>query len=138
MLAKDLSILLAQRVREIVVKLFPNGTKLGNEWCVGSLAGETGQSLKIGLTGPKAGVWCDFQDGSSGDLLDLWALKYNLSISEAMKEVSKYLNISIPRSSYEPIKKFSRPQDTNQPLLEKNSSCELLFDFSEVFRSFHH
>lgn len=110
MLAKDLSVMLAQRSHEIATMLFPNGKKQGNEWCVGSISGDSGDSLKIHLSGNKAGVWSDFAEGSSGDLLDLWALKSGISISQAMGEVAKYLGLSLPKPSYTDRKKtFTKP-----------------------------
>ena len=59
MLATELSALLAQRCEEIVRDLLPNGEKKSGEWCVGSIQGEKGESLKVHLKGAKAGVWAD-------------------------------------------------------------------------------
>lgn len=92
-LAKELSDRLSQRAEEFARFLFPNGKKSGNEWCIGSLQGEKGTSLKIHLKGVKAGVWCDFATGQGGDLLDLWAHKERVTILEAMKGVKAYLGI---------------------------------------------
>jgi hypothetical protein len=41
----------------------PNGRRVGAEWIVGSLRGERGQSLRVRLSGSKAGVWRDFAEG---------------------------------------------------------------------------
>lgn len=109
MLAKDLSKMLADRASEIAQMLFPNGKKEGNEWCVGSLGGEAGKSLKIHLAGNKAGVWSDFQEGSSGDLLDLWALKGSISVAKAMSEVCRFFNIAQTKPFNGASKKFTRP-----------------------------
>lgn len=121
MFAKDLSVMLAQRASEIASMLFPNGKKQGSEWCVGSLGGEEGKSLKIHLTGSKSGVWCDFGEGSSGDLLDLWALKHGISISEAMVDVCKHFNLSSHKKSQGPKKKFTRPQNKPVEALKPSS-----------------
>ena len=121
MLAKDLSKMLADRASEIAQMLFPNGKKEGNEWCVGSMDGEKGKSMKIHLAGSKSGVWSDFQSGDSGDLLDLWALKHGLSISEAMKQVSQFFNLSTPTHYAESKKKFTRPTPKPLPALKPMS-----------------
>lgn len=97
MSAKEISQLLAQRAEEVASYLFPEGKREGNEWCIGDICGDPGDSLKIHLTGQKAGVWKDFaKDQKGGDLLDLWCVAggRNLSISEAIKEAGSYLGIN--------------------------------------------
>ena len=49
---------LAGRVQSVAEMLLPAGRKKGNEWRVGSLAGEKGDSLAVRLAGPKAGTCC--------------------------------------------------------------------------------
>lgn len=122
MMAKEISQRLAQQAEDIARHLLPNGKRQSNEWCVGSINGEAGESLKIHLVGDKAGVWCDFATGDKGDLLDLWATKRNLTIAEAIKEVSHYLGISIPKfEGHKPLK-FVKPVLKNtSPLLEQTS-----------------
>jgi len=114
MLATELSALLAQRCEEIVRDLLPNGEKKSGEWCVGSIQGEKGESLKVHLKGAKAGVWADFATGERGDMLDLWAKIKGQSTVEAMKEVADYFNFST--SGYKatrPSKKtFTKPPQT--------------------------
>ncbi len=69
----EIATMLAERIDAVVEYLLPNGVRHNNEWCVGSMAGEAGQSLKIRLVGAKVGVWKDFASNESGgDLLDLW------------------------------------------------------------------
>ena len=124
MLAKDLSRLLAQRAQDVAQTLLPNGKKKGNEWCVGSINGEPGDSLKVHLTGTKAGVWSDFQAGPTGDLLDLWAATRGITIVQAMKEVCDYYNIG--ENKYTPaagVKKrlFKRPAPKTSEPLKKTS-----------------
>lgn len=69
----DISVMLSQRVHQLVHELLPQGVREGNEWCVGSLAGEPGRSMKIHLSGGKAGVWKDFSSDKAGDALELVA-----------------------------------------------------------------
>ncbi|MBL8660600.1 MAG: toprim domain-containing protein [Rhodospirillales bacterium] len=69
----DLARALADQAESIARDLFPAGWRQGNDWCVGSVAGEPGQSLRISLGGKHRGRWREFSDGSGGDLLDLAA-----------------------------------------------------------------
>jgi hypothetical protein len=64
---------LAARAPELARELLPGGYRDGQEWRVGSLAGERGHSLAVHLGGGKAGVWADFSSGECGDALDLVA-----------------------------------------------------------------
>jgi twinkle protein len=110
MLAKDLSVMLAQKAPEIAQMLLPNGRKVNNEWCAGSLDGDGGKSLKVHLNGSKAGVWSDFATGEGGDLLDLWAIRHSITLPEAMKQVAHFFNVSTPKPEYGAgKKKFTRP-----------------------------
>lgn len=69
----EVSGMLASHVEQLVLELLPAGRRNGQEWCVGSLAGEPGQSLRVHLGGAKAGVWKEFNGHESGDALDLVA-----------------------------------------------------------------
>jgi hypothetical protein len=70
----DLARMLAEQIDRLAPELFPAGRRDGNEWRVGSLHGEPGQSLAIHLRGQKAGVWADFSaPDQRGDALDLIA-----------------------------------------------------------------
>ncbi len=89
----ELSALAADRAADVAEHLFPDGKKASGEWCVGSLAGEEGKSLKIRLTGAKRGTWKDFNEGSGGDLVDLWAARRCLSVAEAMREMKAYFGV---------------------------------------------
>jgi hypothetical protein len=71
MTTPDLARVLADQAESLARALFPAGRQQGHHWCVGSLAGEPGQSLRISLAGKHRGRWRDFADGSGGDLLDL-------------------------------------------------------------------
>ena len=89
--------MLARDARSVASKLLPNGKEQAGEWCVGSTSGESGKSLKVRLTGTKAGRWKDFAEGSSGDLIDLWAETRGLSIGEALAEACQELGIRRPQ-----------------------------------------
>ena len=85
--AADLAAMLAAQAETIARHLLPNGKRSGHEWCVGSVGGEAGDSMKVHLTGRKAGVWCDFASGESGDLIDLWAAVRGLDVRATRAEV---------------------------------------------------
>lgn len=70
----------------ILQQWFPNGKRHGQEWCVGSLSGEPGDSLKINIT---KGVWKDFASGDSGsDPVSLYAAIHGVSMLAAAKSIT--------------------------------------------------
>ena len=78
--------------------ILPAGIINGAEYCVGGLSGEKGQSLRVHMSGPKAGVWSDFSTGESGgDLIDLWRSAKNQTLIEAMDEVRAWLGVERPK-----------------------------------------
>ncbi len=74
--------------------LLPNGKLERNDWCVGSIAGEEGRSLKVATKGRKVGTWKDFagEDGGS-NLLELWAKVKRITFVDAYIEAKKYLGV---------------------------------------------
>lgn len=78
--------------------LLPAGQVQGAEYCVGGLSGEKGQSLRIHMSGNKAGVWSDFASGESGgDLLDLWAAVKGIPLVSAIDEARDWLGVERPK-----------------------------------------
>jgi putative DNA primase/helicase len=64
----------------------PNGRRMGGEYCVGSLAGEPGTSLKINIA---KGVWRDFAGDTGGsDPVSLYAAIHRLTQGEAARRLS--------------------------------------------------
>ncbi|MBI2792798.1 MAG: toprim domain-containing protein [Gammaproteobacteria bacterium] len=120
--AKDIVGLLNQNVDRVIRHLLPNGNRKGKEWCVGSVDGETGKSLKICLEGDKTGIWFDFAAGQGGDLLNLWCDCRNLSIREAILEIKQWLGITSP--AFEPQKRSNwvKPVFKNETSLVYNSA----------------
>ena len=103
---------LQAQVESYVRWLLPNGKREGAEWCVGSPSGEEGKSLKVRLTGERAGVWADFAGTDKGDLLDLTSAVRNVSLSEAIKVAKDWLGIRDPESSV-PRRSYSKPTSKN-------------------------
>lgn len=107
MTAKTVAEGLAGRVRELCQHLLPSGKEVGQEWVVGSVAGEAGQSLKVRLSGQKAGLWADFATSDAGDALDLWAKVRGIHISDAMREAKEWLGI---REQPEKVREYTKPK----------------------------
>lgn len=69
----------------VLKQWLPNGKKIGANWCVGSLAGEPGESLKIHA---RKGVWKDFASGEGGaDPVSLYAAIHGIGQGEAAKRL---------------------------------------------------
>lgn len=119
--AADMAAMLAAQAETTARHLLPNGKRAGQEWCAGSVGGEAGDSLKVHLTGRKAGVWCDFASGESGDLIDLWAAVRGLDMRATLAEVREYLGVREARVE-NPRKVYSRPtREGVAPLLPQHA-----------------
>ncbi len=64
---------LQKRLDTLVMQLFPLAAyDTGKRnWCIGSIHGEAGQSLRIARNSQKLGWWKDFSSGEGGDVLNL-------------------------------------------------------------------
>lgn len=86
------------RLPEVLRHLFPNGRQLKREFQIGSLQGEKGQSLKVSISGDKAGLWQDFESGQGGDIFDLWAAVHGLDTQRdfpaVLRSCADWLGIS--------------------------------------------
>jgi hypothetical protein len=92
---------LVQRVEQLAQHLFLHGVRIGNNWSVGSMKGEPGQSFKICVAGEKAGLWGDF-DGTQKhqrSLLDLWMEKYGVDFKTALRECAQWLGVTVESES---------------------------------------
>jgi putative DNA primase/helicase len=80
----------------------PNGKKIGPNWCVGSLAGEPGDSLKIHV---RKGIWADFATGEKGgDPVSLYAAMHGIGQGEAAKRLGG--------KTQAPVKKSPEPTES--------------------------
>lgn len=92
--AKDVSEILSRDAERVARHLLgSDGKREGQELRYGDTAGGAGKSLGIHLSGDKAGVWCDFASGESGDLIDLWAAARNCDIGTAIREAKAFVGI---------------------------------------------
>ena len=109
MKAAELAQRLSEDAESICRLLLPNGKRQGQEWCIGSIQGEAGNSLKVHLSGSKAGVWRDFAADHGGDLLDLWAAVRGISIGDAIRDAKSRLGIREPNFEGHRQNNFTRP-----------------------------
>ncbi|WP_264707152.1 AAA family ATPase [Wolbachia endosymbiont (group A) of Acrocera orbiculus] len=83
------------QIRSCLSYLLPNGTFCRNEFQVGDIWGNRGKSLRVELSGSKAGLWNDFATGDGGDIIDLWAVVHRKNarteFSEVMASISEWL-----------------------------------------------
>src|SRR5689334_4726543 len=121
--------MLAQRAQEIAQFLLPKGKRAGNEWCVGNIDGEPGDSLRVHLSGEKSGVWSDFATGEAGDLINLWASNRKIEPKAALKEAQQYLGMGQPKFDGYKQKKFARPSATKvTPIISQSSVMNYLIN----------
>jgi len=106
--AREIAERLAHQAADVAAHLLPRGKRAGQEWKAGSISGDAGQSLSVRIAGAKRGVWKDFATGDGGDLLDLWAARHGISVSEAMREAAKYLGVQLD-APLKPQKEYVRP-----------------------------
>lgn len=106
-----LSDMLSAQVESVCRDLLPQGKKIGHEWCVGSVDGDEGKSLKVHLTGDKAGLWSDFAEGGKGgDLLDLIAATQRCELKEAIKHACQFLGIERPEFAGHKKRTYKKPE----------------------------
>jgi twinkle protein len=116
MTPQEINEILVGMVDTVAAHLLPNGKKEGRSWCVGSVSGEPGKSLRLCLSGTKAGVWSDFSsNGKGGDLLDLWQQTKGLSFVDTLKEAKEFAGVQDMPELFTPrrvVKKPAKPQCT--------------------------
>src|SRR5262245_18798766 len=124
--AKQISEMLSRRAEDVARLLYPNGKKSGQEWRVGSVDGEEGQSLGIHLSGRKAGVWCDFASGEAGDLLDLYRAAKGVDVVTALDWARDYLGVA--REPVTPLgaASYRKPSRPSGCIVPKNGVLEYL------------
>lgn len=112
---------LAADVYRVVTHLLPAGRKAGHEWEVGGVGGESGRSLKVRLTGARAGVWSDFATGQGGDLIDLWRVTRGLALSETLGEIKLWLGIADPTFEPRRSRAWAKPPPPPPPVTDADA-----------------
>ena len=95
----ELSDALSVRVAELCAQLLPAGRQVGNQWIVGNVFGDAGDSCYVELTGPKQGLWYDHAAGQGGDLLELVGQHHVYPKARAAQWAREFLGI---RDDYQP------------------------------------
>lgn len=95
MTATEIAHRLSLQTQAVCEHLLPSGRRDGHDWAVGSISGEPGNSMKVTLSGAKAGVWCDFGGGPDdrGDLIGLWMATKGVSLSQACQQALDWLQV---------------------------------------------
>lgn len=93
MTTPEIKSLLLQQTHAVVQHLLPNGKEVRGEWLIGSVDGEPGKSMRVRLTGDKAGVWVDSAEDKAGDIITLWQFVRRIQFKQAMEEIRNYLNL---------------------------------------------
>lgn len=107
--ASEIADRLASQAEQVAAMLLPAGKRAGKFWQAGNVSGETGESLKVYLAGPKAGRWQDYATGQHGDLLDLWAETQGKTIADAMQDAGDWLGLK-PDPVKHPRRSYSAPK----------------------------
>lgn len=123
--AQQLKAKLIERAEHVVSHLFPAGVKHGNRVHVGSLNGEKGDSLRIDISGSRAGVWSDFGSGEAGDIIELWLKRTNKTYREAAPEIHAFLGEKM-RMDESPKKTYEKPKEVMKLVTEQSKAWEYL------------
>jgi len=118
MRATEIAHRLADRAEEFCQWLYPNGCRKSRDWCVGSIGGEPGDSLKICITGAHAGRWSDFggaQD-EKGDLIGLLKRARGIDLKTACDQALDWLGVPPDqRIAGVPTRAAPKPIETRAP-----------------------
>jgi twinkle protein len=102
---------LATRAEDVARWLLPEGRLVGQDWRVGSVKGEAGDSCKICVEGENAGRWADFAAGDlSGDLLDLICATQEKGLRDAIKMACEFLGIERLEWGARKQKEYAEPE----------------------------
>ncbi|WP_412057313.1 AAA family ATPase [Bartonella sp. DGB2] len=94
---------LLARLQHALAHLFPAGCIKRGVFEIGDLCGTKGDSLKIELSGAKAGMWHDFATGEGGDIFSLWAARHNLDTKQQFPQVIESIRDWLGLSSAAPV-----------------------------------
>lgn len=83
------------RIEAVCSHWLPAGKRAGHEWEIGDRTGAPGKSLKVHLSGSKAGTWADFAaSDKGGDLISLVAYVDNCGQLDAARKLAEFLGIT--------------------------------------------
>jgi len=112
----------------ILFSWFPAGKLHGNEFRIGNIAGDAGESLSINI---RTGKWADFaSEMSGGDLISVYAMHKGIKMGEAAAilggvdaPIAKIRDL--PPDLIEPL--VEAPDDVYVPLHPKFGKCDLFW-----------
>lgn len=99
------------QIKSLAAELLPNGVREGHEWCIGSIYGERGRSMRVNIEGPKAGIWQDFASPEhTGDVIDLVCqVRCGGNMANAVKWLRGWLAIEdLDRTQFEQRRKQAK------------------------------
>ncbi len=100
-----------EQIEAVCSHWLPAGKKAGPEWEIGDRHGAPGKSLKVHLSGGKAGMWSDFStDDKGGDLVSLVAFVDGCTQLDAARKLAEFLGMSDAASPDTP--QTTRPATT--------------------------
>lgn len=136
--ASDISEKLAQQVEAVCRELLPDGKMEGGNWCVSSLSGGRGKSLRVQVSGGKAGIWSDFANpgDDKGDLLDLWSAVRGIPLGKAIQEAKAFLRLADP-IAHNPPKKYTKPSFKSVTKLKDTKEQTQTLDYLMFERKLH-
>ncbi len=70
--SEELKQRISYRLEEALYHLFPAGKIVHNNFLIGNVQGDAGDSLNVELSGSKIALWHDFATGEGGDIFSLW------------------------------------------------------------------
>ncbi len=83
------------QIEAVCAHWLPAGKKAGHEWEIGDRHGTAGKSLKVHLSGSKAGQWADFAAGDKGgDLVALVAYVDGCPQADAARKLAEFLGMA--------------------------------------------
>jgi hypothetical protein len=93
---QDLKNALAERAEEVAAWLYPEGKRKSQHWVVGSIYGEPGESFRVNLSGPWAGLAKDWAEGDAKpcSLIDCFMARAGCSFQQAVKDLSSLVGLS--------------------------------------------
>jgi putative DNA primase/helicase len=104
------------QLEDVLRHLLPNGKRRYQQYHVGNVQGDSGDSLKVELQAPRAGMWKDFATGESGDIFDLWAnvkgMDAKNDFPKLIEDIQNWLGVYVPtKEVFKPMKKKSAAND---------------------------
>ena len=84
---------LADQALAFCQEWLPEGRRSGGYWHCADVDGGAGRSMAVRLSGPRAGKWTDYAEGTCGDLIDVIGEQLRLSPGEAIGEARRWLGL---------------------------------------------